>query len=199
MKTTTLLLIRHGQTDWNLEGRYTGQSDIPLNEAGREQARRLADKLKAMPPDVIYASDLIRAYETAEIIADSCDVPLYSDPRLREINQGVWEGMLFPDIKARFAREFAAREADPLTVSAPEGETVGQVRQRVLAAVQEIILKHPGQRVAIVAHGLTLAIIKGYVMEHSITQVWDLIPPNAEVEEVEVKTITVSPEPANDD
>ena len=192
MKTTTLLLIRHGQTDWNRQGRYTGQSDIPINEMGREQARLLASKLKTTPPDVIYASDLIRAYQTAEIVAGACDVPLYADPRLREINQGVWEGMLFADIKARFAREFAARKADPLTVAAPEGETVGQVRERVLAAVQTIIEKHPGQRVAIVAHGLVLAIIKGYVIDHPITKVWDLIPPNAEAEEVEVKAITVS-------
>ena len=191
MKTTTLLLIRHGQTEWNVQGRYTGQSDIPINETGREQARRLAAKLKALPPDVIYASDLIRARETAEIIAVACDVPLSADPRLREINQGVWEGMLFPDIKARFAREFAAREADPLTVAAPEGESVGQVRERVLAAVQAIVRKHPGQRVAIVAHGLVLAIIKGYVMDHPITKVWDLIPPNAEAEEVEVKAVSV--------
>lgn len=191
MKATTLLLIRHGQTDWNLQGRYTGQSDIPINETGREQARRLADRLKETPPDVIYASDLIRARETAEIIAATCNVRLYTDPRLREINQGVWEGMLFPDIKARFAREFAAREADPLTVAAPEGETVGEVRQRVLAALEEIIQKHPGERVAIVAHGLVLAIIKGYVIGQPITKVWDLIPPNAEVEEVEVKVVSV--------
>ena len=191
MKTTTLLLIRHGQTDWNVQGRYTGQSDIPINETGREQARRLAAELKALPPDVIYASDLIRAHETAEIIATACGVALYADHRLREINQGVWEGMLFPDIKAKFAREFAARKADPLTVAAPKGETVGQVRERVLAAVQAIVRKHPGQRVAIVAHGLVLAIIKGYVIDHPITKVWDLIPANAEAEEVEVKAISV--------
>lgn len=181
---TTLWLIRHGETDWNVDGRYTGQSDIPLNGHGRTQAQALAEKLQTFPPEVIFSSDLQRARETAEVIATACQLPLYTDPRLREINQGVWEGMFFPDIKARFAHEFAARQANPLEVSAPGGETVGEVQKRVLTAVAEIGQTYHGRRVAIVAHGLVLALIKAYCSGYPITQVWDLIPPNAEVEEI---------------
>lgn len=187
---TTLLLIRHGQTDWNVQGRYTGQSDIPLNEVGREQAQQAAAQLRHEPPDVIMTSDLIRAYETAEIIAEACDIPVKTDPRLREINQGVWEGMYFLDIKARFAAEFAAREADPLSVAPPGGETVGQVRERVIAAITEAVRTYPGKRIAVVAHGLTLALIKAYVTDHPITRVWDLIPPNAQAERLEISSIS---------
>ena len=186
--TTTLLLIRHGQTDWNREGRYTGQSDIPINERGKEQARQVAAQLQEMPPDVIISSDLIRARTTAEIIAAPYNLPVHTDPRLREIDQGVWEGMTFSDIKAKYAAEFAARSADPLSVAPPGGETVGQVRERVLAAVTDITRRHAGKRVAIVAHGLALAIIKAHFPQTPITEVWDLIPPNAEVE-----TLSVSP------
>ncbi len=181
---TTLLLIRHGETDWNVDGRYTGQSDIPLNDNGRVQARQAAAQLAANPPDVVVSSDLERARETAEIIAAPFQLPVHTDPRLREINQGVWEGMYFPDIKAKYAAEFAAREADPLSVAPPGGETVGQVRERVLTAVADIHQKYPGQRVAVVAHGLALALIKAAAINHPITQVWDLIPPNAQVEEL---------------
>jgi alpha-ribazole phosphatase len=181
---TVLWLIRHGQTEWNAEGRYTGQSDIPLNEHGRAQAQALAEKLQACPPEVIVSSDLQRARETAEVIATACQLPLYTDPRLREINQGVWEGLFFPEIQSRFAQEFAARQANPLEVSAPGGETVGEVQKRVLTAVAQIVQQYHGRRVAIVAHGLVLALIKAHCTDYPITQVWDLIPANAEVEEI---------------
>jgi len=160
--TTTLLLIRHGQTEWNLLGKYTGQTDIPLNEAGRQEALLLAEKLKRNPPDVIISSDLIRAKETAEIVAAPLKLPVQTDANLREIHQGVWEGMDFSDIKAKFAEEFAARAKNPLEVAPPDGETVGQVQERVLTAVANIIQAHPDKRIAIVAHGLVLALIKGH-------------------------------------
>jgi alpha-ribazole phosphatase len=181
---TILLLIRHGQTDWNLQGRYTGQSDIPLNRTGHDQACATAAELERKPPDVIYSSDLLRARETAQRIAQACQLPVHTDARLREIHQGVWEGLHFDEIKSRFAEQFAHRQADPLSVAAPGGETVGQVRERVLAAVRDIVQKHPHGRVAIVAHGLALALIKAEVTNHPVEQVWDLIPQNCLVEEV---------------
>lgn len=188
---TTLLLIRHGQTAWNLAGRYTGQADIPLNGTGRQQARLLINEMAQRPIDAIYASDLIRAIETAEIAGQGCtdragqSVPIQQDPRLREISQGVWEGMHFDEIKQRFGAEFAAREANPLEVSAPGGETVGQVQNRVLAAVYDICQVHAGGRIVIVGHGLALAIIRACLLSHPIKNVWSLIPPNAKVMQVE--------------
>lgn len=186
MSKMTLLLIRHGQTEWNLQGRYTGQSDIPLNETGRAQARRLAESLSGNPPEVVIASDLQRARETAEIIAAPFGLPVQTDPRLREIHQGVWEGMHFSQIKEKFAQAFAARKADPLTVAPPGGETVRQVRDRVVAAVSDIVREHNGRRVAVVAHGLALALIKAHLHNHPIQQVWELIPPNAEADELTI-------------
>jgi len=180
--TTTLLLIRHGQTEWNNQGRYTGQSDIPLNDTGREQALRLAQQLREEPPDVIVSSDLRRARETADLIAEACKLPVSSEPRLREINQGVWEGMQFSEIKARYSQEFTDRLADPLQVAPPQGETVGQVRDRVMAALHDLLQAFPGKRVAIVAHGLVLALIKAHFEEYPIRKVWDLIPANAQAE-----------------
>jgi broad specificity phosphatase PhoE len=182
---TTFLLIRHGQTDWNLEGRYTGQADIPLNQTGREEAKKAAAELLQSPPDAIFSSDLQRARETAEIIGRSLELPVSTDSRLREIDQGEWEGMLFHDIKQRFEREFVRMRDDPFNVGPPGGESVGQVWERVLASAAEIAEEHPQGRVALVSHGLALAIIKARGNGETVDKIWDLIPPNATVEIVE--------------
>lgn len=177
---TELILIRHGQTDWNVEGRYQGQSDVPLNEHGREQARRLASKLQGTQLEAIYSSDLARARETAEILSEATGTPLFLDPRLREIHQGLWEGMLLKDIRRKYARAFQLRRDDPLEVAPPEGETVGQLRRRVLAALEAILQAYPHNQVAIVSHGLALAIMRVAVDDLPVQHVWDYIPRNAE-------------------
>src|SRR5213078_2372373 len=90
---TTLLLVRHGETDWNAAGRLQGHTDRPLSDYGREQARRLADELSSEGVDAIYTSDLARARETAEIVAERLHLPVVLDPDLREKNWGTWEGL----------------------------------------------------------------------------------------------------------
>lgn len=184
---TDLLLIRHGETDWNLEGRYQGQSDVPLNEEGLKQARDLAQRLQHYPLDAIFSSDLKRAQKTAEILRDVSKAPLYLDPRLREIHQGEWEGMLFSDIRSRYAEAFEERLNDPLQVAPPGGETVGELRRRVLDAIDDIIIRYPHGLVAIVSHGLSLAIIKVHFNNIAIENVWDYIPDNANPEKIIVE------------
>ena len=98
---TRLCLIRHGQTDWNIQGRIQGQTDIPLNETGRTQAYVLAKLLKNEEFAAIFSSDLDRAKETAAILAASFCLPVTVEPRLREVNQGEWEGQLVTDIAAQ--------------------------------------------------------------------------------------------------
>ncbi len=183
---TELILIRHGETDWNLEGRYTGQSDVPLNQRGEAQARQLAEGLRGEPLAAIYSSDLARCARSAQLLAAACDAPLHLDPRLREIDQGEWEGLLFAEIRARFEQAWDRRRRNPLEVAPPGGETVGQVRERVLGALQEILARHPEGVVAIVSHGLALAIIQVHLAGEAIQRVWEFIPPNAEPMRVQV-------------
>lgn len=186
---TELLLIRHGETDWNVEGRYQGQSDVPLNDRGHAQAVKLAGELKDAQVDAIYSSDLARAQGTAEVLAEVANAPLVLDPRLREIHQGLWEGMLFQDIQQKYAEAFELRKQDPLKVAPPEGETVGQLRSRVLAALRDILQAHPDGRVAVVSHGLSLALIGVELKGIPIEQVWDHIPPNAQPEVISAESI----------
>jgi broad specificity phosphatase PhoE len=136
----TLLLIRHGETDWNAEHRWQGHADVPLNARGREQAKALAEELAPAGVDAIYASDLSRARDTAEIVGERLGVPVVLDPDLREIDVGSREGLT--------GEEVGDRPWD--------GELHETHGERILRAVREIAERHPGQRVAVVSHGGSL-------------------------------------------
>ena len=134
---TELLLVRHGETDGNAEGRLQGHTDRPLSEYGRGQARRLADDLETEELEAIYASDLARARETAEIVGAKVHLPVELDPDLREKDWGNWEGLTSTE---RFGVELV-------------GESTESHQQRMLAALGRIAAKHPYGRVLVVTHG----------------------------------------------
>jgi probable phosphoglycerate mutase len=138
---TTLLLARHGETDWNRELRIQGSSDIELNDLGRAQARGLAQELEHVDLDAVYASDLSRARATAEAVAASHGLDVRLDSRLRERSFGSWEGLTREDVTA-------LPEG-----SQHDGESDDQVRERMLEAVQAIADAHPGEQVLVVSHG----------------------------------------------
>ena len=177
---TEFCLVRHGQTDWNLEGRYQGQSDIPLNENGRIQAQMLAGKLKGAPFDAIYSSNLERAKQTADAIAAVLDLPVKTDTRLCEINQGEWEGQFVDIIRNHYIELWRQRTTDPANVRPPGGETVREVAQRVYAALDEIAHNYPDGSVLIVSHGLALATVVCKVRGIPIGQAYSVIPDNTE-------------------
>jgi probable phosphoglycerate mutase len=137
---TELLIARHGETEWNRERRWQGHADPPLNELGRTQARELAQALAREGLEAIYASDLRRAYETAEIVGAHLGLPVTSDPGLREIDVGSRSGLT--------SAEIGDREWDG---EAPEAHA-----ERVLASVRRITREHPQGRVLIVTHGGSL-------------------------------------------
>ena len=177
---TELCLVRHGQTDWNLEGRYQGQSDIPLNAIGRIQARTLARKLEGCSFCAIYSSDLERAKETSGVIATVLDLPVTTDTRLREINQGEWEGQFVTIIRNHYVELWKQRTTDPASIRPPGGETVREVAERVYTALDDITHIHPTGSVLIVSHGLALATVLCKVRGITIGQAYSVIPENAE-------------------
>jgi 2,3-bisphosphoglycerate-dependent phosphoglycerate mutase len=146
---TTIFLARHGETDWNREGRWQGWADPPLNEAGREQARTLAEQLRTTPFDAVYSSDLRRAHETAVIVAAPHEVPVITDPGLREIDIGSWSGLTRAEVEQRFPDG-----------ERPDGETREQHLRRVLATVEGIARAHAGARLLIVSHGGTMRALR---------------------------------------
>jgi broad specificity phosphatase PhoE len=135
---TTLLLVRHGETDWNADGLLQGHTDRPLSDFGRRQARQLAEELEGEPFDAIYASDLARARETAEIAGERLGLPIVLDPDLREKDWGTWEGL-------------TAVERDRVEFV---GESTEAHQERMLRALRRIAERHPGDgSVLVVTHG----------------------------------------------
>jgi broad specificity phosphatase PhoE len=178
---TRLLLIRHGETAWNVEGRWQGQADVPLNQNGIEQAARIAGLLEGEKLQAIYSSDLQRAYATALRLAKGRRIQVLTDRRLREIDQGEWQGLLVSEIERRYTQEFQARRDNPLAAAPPGGETARQVQERVLEAVYEILGRHPGGTVGIVSHGFALALVRVHFLGLPIQRVWELVPNNGEI------------------
>lgn len=186
-QNTTLVLIRHGETDWNVEGRYQGQADPPLNARGLAQARRLAEELRDAGLDVLYSSPLRRAAETAEILASALNLPLHLEPRLMEINQGAWQGRLRGDIAARYPETFRRWQTEPWRVTPPGGESLAQVQARVYSAVEDIVARHKGQRIGLVTHRVPIALIKARYQNLDPDTVRTLELPNTYWEEIVVE------------
>lgn len=152
-----LILIRHGETLWNKEGRVQGMSDIELSDAGIEQARRLALSLKGSDIGVIHASPLKRAYRTAEIINSFHQKKITVHPELMEMDQGDFEGLSFKELMAR-EKEFIHRWiADPASLRMPDGESLVDVQTRAWQSIEKMIAS--GQNALVVAHNFTIAAI----------------------------------------
>lgn len=157
---TRLILIRHGETDWNADGRYQGQADPPLNARGWEQARQLAGELENEDLGVLYSSPLLRAAQTAEVIATRLGIPLKLDGRLVEIHQGDWQTRLRSEIQELYPEVFHKWETAPWDVSPPGGERLVQVQTRVNQVIDEICQLHAGEPVGIVTHRIPIALVK---------------------------------------
>lgn len=149
-----LLLVRHGETDWNRQGRFQGQIDIPLNSRGLEQARAAADFLASTPIQRAYTSAMARPRQTAEaILVSHPNVPLVSTQGLREIGHGHWEGRLESEIASHWPELLADWKRDPHTVQMPNGENLDEVWERSLEAWQRIVRSlDPDETALVVAH-----------------------------------------------
>jgi len=169
---TTLLLVRHGETDWNRNGRWQGGSDTPLNDLGREQARALAQQLDG-DIDVVYSSDLARARETADIVAARLGLEVRVDPRLRERGFGSWEGLTTLEIEERFAEAHGRWRAGE-GAGADDAETFEDFSARVNRFLADVLRLHPGEEVLVISHGGSIRAIHAlaagldYVRDHRL-------------------------------
>jgi broad specificity phosphatase PhoE len=176
---TTFWLVRHGQTDWNVESRWQGHADPPLNSLGIKQTRILAEGLANVHFDAIFSSDLDRAYETACAVGDRQGGKVQIEARLREINLGEWEGLTSEEIRRRYPAEWQDRQLNPLEARAPGGESLLEMAERVIPAITDIARMHPNDLVLIVSHGLALAAVICHAQGRPLTEAFDTIPDNA--------------------
>jgi broad specificity phosphatase PhoE len=156
---TTIHLARHGETDWNRDLRWQGHSDPPLNALGRKQARKLAESLAGSSLAAVYSSDLQRAAETAEIVAERLRLQVRTDPALRELDLGSWEGQTLVELKARFPDAIARWETRGER-GWEGGESHEEMVARVLGAVRFIATQHDGEEVLVVSHGGPIRALK---------------------------------------
>lgn len=160
-----LILVRHGETDWNAALRYQGQSNVPLNQRGREQAKLLTARLKVRGAIALYTSDIVRAQETAEIVGAGLKLTPQTLPDLREIDVGQWEGLTPEELYRRFPDHMRQYERDPARTVRIGGESYQQLQERALRALKQIESKHTGDQVVIaVSHGGTIRAILCHVI-----------------------------------
>jgi len=169
---TRFILVRHGETTWNREGRYQGQIDTPLSEVGLKQGRLVAGALRGIPLDVAYASPLSRSYETALLCAEPHGIEVKPDARLLEINHGEWEGMLAKEIAAQYPELLYKWKTSVVGVQMPGGESIEDVRSRAMAAFEEYAHKHDGQTVLVVAHDAVNKAVLCSLLDASLDHFW---------------------------
>jgi broad specificity phosphatase PhoE len=174
---TTILLARHGETDWNASLRWQGHADPGLNEAGRRQAHELAARLARERLDAIYASDLVRARETAEIVAADTGLPVRALAALREIDVGEWSGLTTPEIERLYPDGMHRHRAGG--DGWERGETHVAMTERVIGAVTAIAAEHPSERLLLVGHGGTIRALLAHAEGVALTELRLTRPPPA--------------------
>ena len=182
---TKVILVRHGQTLWNLERKYQGHSDVPLSETGLQQAELAAERLARENVTAVYSSDLVRAAHTAKCIGDRHGVAVTTLPALREIMFGEWEGLNYDQITARWPESIGKLWSRPAEVQIPGGESFSQVQHRAYGAVLQIVAKHPGENVVVAAHGGTIGTILCAALEMDLNRVWSIRQDNTAVNMLE--------------
>ena len=162
--TTTVLLVRHGQTSSNITGFYMGWSDENLNEVGYTQARSLSSRLASLPITSVYTSPLRRAYTTAAILAEPHKLELKFSDDLTEIRLGDWQGLHMDEIKRRWPELWQQSRIDPSELTMPNGESFGQVTERAVQAFEMIVEANQGKLVAIVTHDVIIRVLAAYIL-----------------------------------
>ena len=178
-ETTRVVLVRHGETEWNARGVYQGWQDVPLGARGVAQTMALARSLAGIAIDAAYTSPLSRARETAAAVLRGRGVVPVAVPELRELSYGVWEGLAPAPRRAAWGDLEDRWIADPWSVAFPEGESLGALAARVLAVWDRIVAAHAGDTVLVSAHGHVNRVILLHAHGLPRDAFWSLDQPNA--------------------
>lgn len=170
---TTIILIRHGNTDWNEEEIFRGRADVELNDIGIKQAQLLAQYLEGVPIEAVYSSPLRRALKTAEIVADPHHVDAMPTQELIDFDYGEWQGLSHDTVKEKYKNQYAEWLNNPHLVKVPEGESLDDVSRRATSLVNQAIAKYQGTIVLVshrVVHKVMICALLGLDNSHF----WDV-------------------------
>ena len=183
---TRMVLVRHGETDWNKEGRIQGHQPTHLNEQGRREARLVAPRVAAETPGHLYSSDLPRAMETAEAAAALTGLHIVPAPELREAFFGEWEGKTFREVQAELPGDFANWVESDFHKAPPGGESAAQLRERVIAFIGEVFTRHPNETSVLFTHGGPCKYAVAHVLGLSPDGIYRYTVSNAAVTIIEI-------------
>jgi broad specificity phosphatase PhoE len=159
MSAKRVIFVRTGETGWNVEERWQGWLDVPLNEHGRQQVERVAYLMRNIGLGALYSSDLRRAVDTADVIGRHAEVKPVLDQRLRERNIGRWQGLKLSEVREWFPDEYAAYTADRLRFRIPDGESLLEVQVRMRAAFDDYVAKDGGESICVVSHTVSIRVL----------------------------------------
>ena len=183
---TRIILVRHGQTAWNKRDVIRGQSDAPLDETGLAQAAATAARIAAQwKPVALYSSPLRRALQTAQPIADRLGRDVHAVAGFTDMNFGSWQGLSYVEVRRRWPEMAEAWSKRPHTVAFPDGETLAGVRERGMAALHEVIQRHPDQDVVIVGHTVLNRVLLCAVLGLDDSNHWRIGQDTCAVNEIE--------------
>lgn len=189
---TRILLVRHGETEWNAANRVQGQLNPGLSETGRGQAERLVRRLAREPITAIYSSTLARAQETAAPVAHASNLPVRGAPGFQEAGFGEWEGLTTAEIRARYPLQYEDWRRDAIRHRPPGGETIESLLARSMAEMQRVLAAHVGETVLVVAHGGTIRCLVVGLLELTLAVYSRLRVENASITSISVRgAITV--------
>jgi broad specificity phosphatase PhoE len=182
-----LFLLRHAQSAWNRERRYQGWTDSALTDLGRSQAEAAGKALAAEPLVAVYASTLTRARDTAAAIAAPHGLPVHEDADFREMAFGAWEGRTLDEVRAEDPESYRVWAETPELFTPPGGETLADVRIRVLAALGRLRAAHEGKSVCLVAHGLSARVLILEALGLPLARVWAIHLASTGISELEFR------------
>ncbi|PWU25631.1 MAG: hypothetical protein C5B48_00265 [Candidatus Rokuibacteriota bacterium] len=182
-----LVVVRHAETDWNRQHRYQGWRDTLLSEVGRAQAEAAGRLLAPEPLTAVWSSPLVRATETAAAIAGPQRLPVREDAAFKEMGFGEWEGLTRDEVRTRFPAQYRAWADTPHLVVPPGGETLSDVRTRVLAGLERMRQVHDGQMICLVAHGVTIRVLILEALGLGLDRLWSLQISSSGISELEFR------------
>ncbi|WZL74941.1 histidine phosphatase family protein [Clostridiaceae bacterium 35-E11] len=184
---TKLFLIRHGETQWNLESRAQGSQNIQLSEKGIQQAKLLADRIKDYKIDCIYTSNLDRASQTAKLLGNNLNVDVITMNELREMSFGKWEGLTNAQIQENYKENYVVWRSKPHEATIPDGENLIDVQKRALEAIGKILDSNKNKNIVIVSHGVTIKSIILGIMDMDLSNFYKIRQDNTCINIIEYK------------
>jgi broad specificity phosphatase PhoE len=171
-KMVKIILIRHGETDWNKEQVFRGRIDVPLNQTGLAQAHAVRETLAEIAIDALYASPLARAFETARVLAEDRNLDITAEEGLSDVDFGLWQGVAKEQVEKNYPDLYSTWLTDPQLVTFPRGETLLKVQKRSMAALERAMDSNRGKTIAVVSHRVVNKVILCAVLGLDLSRFW---------------------------